>query len=204
MRTGIMGGTFDPIHYAHLFVAEEARLRFELDQVVFIPCGTPAHKKTYAVSAAEHRYAMTLLATAGNPYFRCSRIEIERGGVSYTVDTLRQWRQLYPHQELFFIVGADALTQMTSWKDPECICKLAHIIAASRPGFVLERLHLPEKLCRHVYVMEMPLLDISATDIRNRVRRGASIRYLTPDSVVQYILKHQLYRNEPLEEPNEF
>ncbi len=204
MRTGILGGTFDPIHYAHLFVAEEARQRFELEQVVFIPCGIPPHKKSYAVSPAEHRFAMTLLATASNPYFRASRIEIERGGVSYTVDTLEQWLSLYPHHELFLIMGADSLAYMTSWKQPERICQMAHIIAASRPGFDLASLHLPDTLCRRVYVMEMPLLDISATDIRNRVRRGASIRYLTPDSVVQYILKHQLYRNEPLEEPNEF
>ncbi len=204
MRTGILGGTFDPIHYAHLFVAEEARQRFELEQVVFIPCGIPPHKKSYAVSPAEHRFAMTLLATANNPHFRASRIEIEREGVSYTVDTLEQWRSLYPHHELFLIMGADSLAYMTSWKQPERICQLAHVIAASRPGFDLTSLHLPDTLCRRVYVMEMPLLDISATDIRNRVRRGVSIRYLTPDSVVQYILKHQLYRNEPLEEPNEF
>lgn len=204
MRVGIFGGTFDPIHYAHLFVAEEARQRFELEQVVFIPCGTPPHKKSYAVSPAEHRFAMTLLATASNPHFRTSRLEIERGGVSYTVDTLEQWRQLYPHHELFLLIGADSLTYIASWKQPERICQLAHLVAASRPGFDLSRLHLPESMCRRVYVMEMPLLDISATDIRNRVRRGVSIRYLTPDPVVQYILKHQLYRNEPLEEPNEF
>lgn len=204
MRVGILGGTFDPIHYAHLFVAEEARQRFELEQVVFIPCGTPPHKKSYAVSPAEHRFAMTLLATASNPCFRASRIEIERGGVSYTVDTLEQWLSLYPHHELYLILGADSLAYITSWKQPERICQMAHLIAASRPGFDLSVLHLPDALCRRVYVMEMPLLDISATDIRNRVRRGASIRYLTPDSVVQYILKHQLYRNEPLEEPNEF
>lgn len=204
MRVGIFGGTFDPIHYAHLFVAEEARQRFELEQVVFLPCGTPPHKKIYAVSPAEHRFAMTLLATASNPHFRTSRLEIERGGVSYTVDTLEQWRQLYPHQELFLLLGADSLAYITSWKQPERICQLAHLVAASRPGFDLSRLRLPESMCRRVYVMEMPLLDISATDIRNRVRRGVSIRYLTPDPVVQYILKHQLYRNEPLEEPNEF
>ncbi|MCS6950341.1 MAG: nicotinate-nucleotide adenylyltransferase [Armatimonadota bacterium] len=204
MRVGIFGGTFDPIHYAHLFVAEEARQRFELEQVVFIPCGTPPHKKSYAVSPAEHRFAMTLLATASNPFFRASRIEIERGGVSYTVDTLEQWSQLYPHHELFLLLGADSLAYITSWKQPERICQLAHVVAASRPGFDLSSLRLPETMCRRVYVMEMPLLDISATDIRNRVRRGVSIRYLTPDPVVQYILKHQLYRNEPLEEPNAF
>lgn len=204
MRVGLFGGTFDPIHYAHLFVAEEARQRFDLEQVVFMPCSTPPHKKHYAVSPAEHRFAMTLLATANNPSFRTSRLEIERGGISYTVDTLEQWRHLYPHHDLFLIIGADSLAHITTWKQSERICQMAHIIAASRPGFDLQSLHLPQSFCQKVYVMEMPLLDISATDIRNRVRRGASIRYLTPESVVQYILKHQLYRNEPLEETNEF
>lgn len=204
MRIGILGGTFDPIHYAHLFVAEEARQRFDLERVEFIPCGVPPHKKNYAVSPAKHRLAMTLLAIEGNPFFRASRIEIDRQGVSYTVDTLGKWHALYPDHELFLIMGGDSLAYLTSWKEPERICQLAHIIAASRPGFDLNSLQLPETICRRVHVMEMPMLDISATDIRNRVRRGMSIRYLTPDSVIHYLLKHQLYQNQPLEEPNEF
>ena len=196
-RLGIMGGTFDPIHYGHLLMAEEARQAFALDQVVFVPNGRPAHKKAYLVSSPEDRYAMTLLATGSNPYFSTSRIEIERPGPSYTIDTLRAFRQMYPDLDaLYFITGADAVLEILTWHEYDNLVRECQFIAVTRPGFVLER--LPEvvdaEFLDRVSFLPIPGLDISSTDIRRRVREGQSVKYLTPEPVEAYIQQQGLYR----------
>ena len=201
-RLGIVGGTFDPIHYGHLLMAEEARQAFALDQVVFVPNGRPAHKKAYLVSSPEDRYAMTLLATGSNPYFSTSRIEIERPGPSYTIDTLRAFRQMYPDLDaLYFITGADAVLEILTWHEYDKLVRECRFIAVTRPGFVLER--LPEvvdaEFLDRVSFLPIPGLDISSTDIRRRVREGRSVKYLTPEPVEAYIQQQGLYR--PLSVP---
>ncbi|MFA0756452.1 MAG: hypothetical protein YPKNTGVA_001973 [Candidatus Fervidibacter sp.] len=192
-----MGGTFDPIHYGHLVAAEEARHRFGLACVMFVPCGQPPHKKTYAVTPAEHRYAMTLLATASNPHFVVSRLEIDRPGPSYSVDTVRLLRQQFPDAELFFITGADAVLEILTWKDSDELIGLCRFIAVTRPGYDLQQLErLPAHYLERIMPLAIPGVDISSTLIRERVRRGEPIRYLTPDAVCDYIAKHGLYRSE--------
>lgn len=195
-RLAIMGGTFDPIHSGHLLMAEEARQAFGIQLVVFVPNGQPAHKKGYAVTLPEHRYAMTLLATASNPHFACSRLEIERAGPSYSIDTIRHFRQEYPELEhLYFITGADAILQILTWRDHESLLKECEFIAVTRPGFHLE--DLPERageiFKKHVKFLPIPGLDISSTMIRNRVADGHTIKYLTTDTVVNYIARERLY-----------
>ncbi len=195
-----MGGTFDPIHYGHLLMAEEARQAFALDEVVFVPNGRPAHKKAYMVSSPEDRYAMTLLATESNPFFSASRIEIERPGLSYTIDTLRAFRTQYPELEaLYFITGADAVLEILTWHEYDQLAQECRFIAVTRPGFVLERLReiTNADFLEHVSFLPIPGLEISSTDIRKRVREGRSIRYLTPEPVEDYIRQHQLYRLLP-------
>lgn len=199
MRLGIMGGTFDPVHYGHLVTAEGARYTFGLDEVLFVPAGKPPHKQNAQVSDPEHRYMMTVLATLTNPYFEVSRLEIDRGGVSYTVDTLRTLREQYgPEAELFFITGADAILDITTWKDSDQCLALAHFVAATRPGFSLD--HLPEStrqwLARYkdrFHILRVPAMAISSTEIRERVREGCSIRYLVPEPVEHYIRRQGLY-----------
>lgn len=192
-----MGGTFDPIHYGHLIAAEEARYRFQLARVVFVPCGQPPHKKPYAVTPAEHRYAMTLLATASNPHFIVSRIEIDRPGPSYSVDTVRLLRQQLPDAELFFITGADAVLEILTWKDSDELIGLCRFIAVTRPGYDLRQLErLPAHYLQRIVPLVIPGMDISSTLLRQRVRRGEPIRYLAPDAVCDYIAKHGLYRSE--------
>lgn len=189
-----MGGTFDPIHHGHLRSAEEARVQFGLDEVVFIPAGDPWQKS--GVSHAEDRYLLTMLATASNPHFSVSRLEIDRGGPTYTIDTLRALREFYDGSaELYFITGTDAVSAILSWKDPEEALDLAHFIAASRPGYRItdEQKHL---FRGRVTVMEMPALEISSQDIRRRVAAGEAIRYLVPDEVVRYIADRGLYRSQ--------
>lgn len=192
-----MGGTFDPIHLGHLVVAEEARARFELERVIFVPNRQPPHKKDYQVTDAEHRYAMCLLATASNPFFEVSREELERPGPSYTVDTLRAFRaRLGADAELYFITGADAVLEIMTWREPEAILAEAHVVAVHRPGFDLSRLAAvvgAERAAR-IRTMPMPGLEISSTDLRRRVAEGKSIRHLTADAVVDYIYKMGLYR----------
>jgi nicotinate-nucleotide adenylyltransferase len=199
MRLGIMGGTFDPIHYGHLYVAENARLQYQLDLTLFVPNRIPAHKKAYAVSSAEHRFAMTRLAIADNPCFQPSRIELDRPGPSYTVDTLRLLRQAYPMAELFFITGLDAVIEIATWRRHEEVLQLCTFIAAPRPGLSAQTIHerLPPNALARVALLEGHHLAISSTDIRDSVRRGLSIRYLTPDPVVEYIRHNRLYRPEP-------
>ena len=202
-RLGIMGGTFDPIHYGHLLMAEEARQAFALDQVVFVPNGRPAHKKEYGVSSPEDRYAMTRLATESNPCFSSSRIELDRPGVSYTIDTLRAFHALYPELEaLYFITGADAVLEILTWHEHEHLAQECRFIAVTRPGFVLERLEtvVDAEFLKSVSFLPIPGLEISSTDIRRRERQGRSIRYLTPEPVAAYIEQHGLYRLLPTEE----
>lgn len=194
-RLGIMGGTFDPIHYGHLVTAEEALVQFTLDEVVFVPTGRPWMKEGREVSPAEDRYLMTVIATASNPRFRVSRTEIDREGPSYTVDTLRALADEHPDAELYFITGADAMYEIFEWKDPDEVLDIAHFIAATRPGYDLRRFEASASI-RHpnVSVMNIPALAISSTDIRERVREGRPIRYLVPEGVKSYIEKAGLYR----------
>jgi nicotinate-nucleotide adenylyltransferase len=194
-RLGIMGGTFDPIHFGHLVTAEEARAQFALDRVLFMPTGRPAFKTDVAVTPAEDRYLMTVLATASNPAFDVSRIEIDRPGLTYTVDTLVALRERYPASDLFFITGADAVWEIVEWKDADRVADLAAFIAAARPGYDLEgALESHGTIGFDIELVEVPALAISSTDMRRRVTEGQPIRYLTPESVVSYILKQGLYR----------
>ncbi|GAA1990102.1 nicotinate-nucleotide adenylyltransferase [Microbacterium pumilum] len=186
-----MGGTFDPIHHGHLVAASEVAQWFDLDEVVFVPTGEPWQKS--GVSASEHRYLMTVIATASNPRFTVSRVDIDRGGPTYTIDTLRDLRADRPGSELFFITGADAIAQILSWRDHDELWNLAHFVAVSRPGHVLSTDGLPTD---DVSQLEVPALAISSTDCRDRVERGHPVWYLVPDGVVQYIAKHHLYRSQ--------
>jgi len=191
-----MGGTFDPIHYGHLVTAEEALVQFNLDQVIFMPTGEPARKTHRVVTPAEHRYLMTVIATASNPDFSVSRQEIDRDGVTYTVDTMLALRDLHgPDADLYFITGADAVLEILTWKDTERLADVCTFIAATRPGYGLSKfseqpgsMHLP------VEFMEVPALAISSTDIRERVAARRPIRYLLPEAVATYIRKNGLYQ----------
>lgn len=185
-----MGGTFDPIHHGHLVAASEVQATFGLDEVVFVPTGQPWQKAERDVAPAEHRYLMTVVATASNPRFTVSRVDIDRGGPTYTIDTLRDLRQQRPGAELFFITGADALAQILSWKDADELFDLAHFIGVTRPGYQLSESGLPDK---KVTLQEVPAMAISSTDCRDRVRDGEPVWYLVPDGVVQYINKYALY-----------
>src|SRR3954468_24267544 len=186
-----MGGTFDPIHHGHLVAASEVAGLFGLDEVVFVPTGQPWQKSSREVSPAEDRYLMTVIATASNPRFSVSRVDIDRGGPTYTIDTLTDLQGQRPDAELFFITGADALSQILSWRDSDRCFELAHFIGVTRPGFTLGDAHLPEGV---VSLVEVPALSISSTDCRNRVARGMPVWYLVPDGVVQYMEKRGLYR----------
>jgi nicotinate-nucleotide adenylyltransferase len=191
-RIGVMGGTFDPIHHGHLVAASEVQAWFDLDEVVFVPTGRPTFKLDQDVSAAEHRYLMTVIATASNPRFTVSRVDVDRDAVTFTIDTLRDLRAERPDAELFFITGADAITQILTWKDPQELFKLAHFVAVTRPG---HRLSLEGLAPEAVTAVEIPALAISSTDCRARARKGEPVWYLVPDGVVQYISKHRLYRD---------
>jgi len=191
-KKGIMGGTFDPIHYGHLVTAEEVRDFFDLDEVIFVPSARPPHKIGQTLTDPEHRYLMVVLATITNPYFRVSRVEIERPGPSYSVDTVRYFRSLWGDDtEIFFITGADAFAQISGWNNPEELLRLCTFVAASRPGYTLS---LPEVFRERVRVIEVSALAISSSEIRRRVRQGESIKYLLPEAVENYIYKNGLYR----------
>ncbi|GLZ55291.1 nicotinate-nucleotide adenylyltransferase [Actinomycetospora sp. NBRC 106378] len=192
MRVGVMGGTFDPIHHGHLVAASEAALRFDLDEVVFVPTGQPWQKEKKDVTAAEDRYLMTVVATASNPRFTVSRVDVDRDGPTYTVDTLRDLAAVFPDDELFFITGADALEQILSWHRADEMFEIAHFVGVTRPGFELVSDHLPKGA---VSLIEVPAMAISSTDCRARVGKGEPVWYLVPDGVVQYIAKRGLYRN---------
>ena len=190
-RVGIMGGTFDPIHHGHLVAASEVATRFQLDEVVFVPTGAPWQKSDRAVSPAEHRYLMTVIATASNPRFWVSRVDIDRAGPTFTIDTIRDLAVQRPGADLYFITGADALAQILSWKAAEDAMKLAHFVGVTRPGYELSDAHLPVDT---VTLIDVPAMAISSSDCRARVRAGHPVWYLVPDGVVQYITKHRLYR----------
>lgn len=192
-RLGIMGGTFDPIHHGHLVAASEVAHFFELDEVVFVPTGQPWQKDDRRVSTAEDRYLMTVIATASNPRFSVSRVDIDRPGATYTIDTLREVRdERGPDVDLFFITGADALAQILSWHDANEIFDLAHFVGCTRPGHQLADPGLPQG---KVSLVEVPALAISSTECRDRVAAGEPVWYLVPDGIVQYINKRSLYLN---------
>ena len=187
-RIGVMGGTFDPIHNGHLVAASEVASALELDEVLFVPTGKPWQKQE--VSPAEDRYLMSVVATASNPQFKVSRVDVDRPGYTYTVDTLNELNQQFPDADLFFISGADAIAQIIAWKDIDSVWGLAHFVAVSRPG---HKLKLPKAPQGAISELEVPALSISSTDVRQRVADGKPIWYLVPDGVVQYISKHHLY-----------
>ena len=186
-----MGGTFDPIHHGHLVAASEVGARFELDEVIFVPTGEPWQKAERRVSPAEHRYLMAVIATASNPDFWVSRVDIDRGGPTYTIDTVRDISDQMPDAELFFITGADALAAILSWKDATGLLGMAHFVGVTRPGYELSGTHLPAD---SVTLVDVPAMAISSSDCRDRVAQGQPVWYLVPDGVVQYIAKHRLYR----------
>jgi nicotinate-nucleotide adenylyltransferase len=195
-RLGIMGGTFDPIHYGHLVTAEEALHQFALDEILFLPTGRPWMKEQEDVSPAEDRYLMTVIATASNPRFRVSRLEVDREGTTYTVDTLRNLRaEVGDEVDLFFVSGADAILEIFQWKDPEELFDLATFIAATRPGYDIALFEATAPTSHpRISVMNIPALAISSTDVRTRVAAGRPIRYLVPEGVNSYVQKAGLYR----------
>jgi nicotinate-nucleotide adenylyltransferase len=191
-RIGVMGGTFDPVHHGHLVAASEVAYTFDLDEVVFVPTGQPYQKESRReVSPAEDRYLMTVIATASNPRFSVSRVDIDRPGPTYTIDTLRDLRgRAESGDELFFITGADALAEILTWHDADELFGLAHFVGCTRPGHQLTSTGLPEG---KVSLVEIPALSISSTECRARVKGGEPVWYLVPDGVVQYIAKRGLY-----------
>ncbi|MEA3345355.1 MAG: nicotinate-nucleotide adenylyltransferase [Chloroflexota bacterium] len=198
MRLGILGGTFDPVHYAHLAIAEEARVQLGLERVIFVPAGQPPHKLGEVITPVHYRLTMLELALASNPHFLISRVDLERPGPSYTVDTLALIQERWgPGAELYFIIGADSLLGMHSWHHPERIIEAAQLAVVPRLG---NSIHLPELekelpgLSQKVTMIQAPLLEISGTDLRRRVREGRSIKYYVPEEVEAYIFKHGLYQ----------
>ena len=193
-----MGGTFDPIHHGHLVAASEVVDLFDLDEVVFVPTGQPWQKQGRHVTAAEDRYLMTVIATASNPRFSVSRVDIERAGDTYTVDTLRDLRATRgPSTELFFITGADALSQILTWRGHDELFDLAHFVGVSRPGVDLEQKDISHLPADKVTLLEVPAMAISSTACRERVAASEPIWYLVPDGIVQYISKRGLYEKGP-------
>ncbi len=189
-----MGGTFDPIHHGHLVAASEVQAGFDLDEVVFVPTGQPWQKSEHEVSPAEDRYLMTVIATASNPRFSVSRVDIDRGGPTYTVDTLRDLRRARGDVDLYFITGADALAQILTWRDADELFELAHFVGCTRPGTSITDAAVKDLPKDRVTIVEIPALAISSTACRNRVLINEPVWYLVPDGVVQYIAKRSLYR----------
>ncbi|MBU2598545.1 MAG: nicotinate-nucleotide adenylyltransferase [Actinobacteria bacterium] len=199
-----MGGTFNPIHYGHLVTAEEARIQFNLDRVLFIPTGDPPHKEGQKITNAQQRYLMTVMATGSNPYFYVSRMEIDRPQPSYTMDTVKDLHEVYKDSQIFFITGTDAVLDILTWKNPAEILNLCIFIAATRPGYELDRLNNIKKRLKDelgiadinekIHIIKIPALAISSTDIRNRVRTGKPIRYLLPEGVANHIYKMNFYK----------
>lgn len=200
---GIMGGTFDPIHYGHLRAAEEVLQGFGLERVIFVPSGRPPHKTAEDITSPEHRYLMTLLATADNPHFEVSRIEIDRQGPSYTLDSLRHLRETYSREKaLYFITGLDAILEIETWNGYKELFELADFIAVTRPGYSVQTLNdlgmnLGEERFSKIHPFPVTLLAIASREIRRRVREGKSVKYLVPDAVVKYIEKERLYLTDP-------
>ncbi|MDF2839438.1 MAG: nicotinate (nicotinamide) nucleotide adenylyltransferase [Clostridia bacterium] len=200
LKYAIMGGTFDPIHFGHLSAAEEVRVRLNCQKVIFIPSGKPPHKKEYEVSDSIHRYAMTLLAMSTNPNFEISDIEINRKGYTYTLDTIKQLREIYGKEvELLFITGADAVLEIETWYKVDELLKICSFAAVTRPGYdktkLEQKLHeLQSKYNGELHIVDVPGLSISSTDLRKRIMEGTSLRYLVPEAVEEYINNHGLYR----------
>jgi nicotinate-nucleotide adenylyltransferase len=195
-----MGGTFDPIHHGHLVAASEVQAWFGLSEVVFVPTGQPWQKSGRDVSRAEHRYLMTVIATASNPRFWVSRVDMDRQGPTYTIDTLRDLSKAMPDADLYFITGADALSDIFTWRDADELFELAHFVGCTRPGYDMDPTTLDGIPQERVTIVEIPALAISSTDCRNRQAAGDPVWYLVPDGVVQYINKYALYsppRSEP-------
>jgi nicotinate-nucleotide adenylyltransferase len=200
-RIGVMGGTFDPIHHGHLVAASEVQSYFDLDEVIFVPTGQPWQKSDRKVSPPEDRYLMTVIATASNPRFSVSRVDIDRRGPTYTKDTLRDLRSLNPDADLYFITGADALASILAWQNWEEMFSIARFVGVSRPGYDLDGKHIAAALAElpadALTLVEVPALAISSTDCRKRAGENRPIWYLVPDGVVQYVTKRQLYATEP-------
>ena len=198
-RVGILGGTFDPIHVGHLMMAEAVRGEYHLDEILFIPAASPPHKQGQRITSAAHRYLMTVLATSSNPHFLVSDIEMKRPGPSYTIDTVYELRERFPKTEFYFIIGTDVIAEIATWDRVEELLTLCQFIAASRPGQEPDLARLRRELGAlgevRIHPVTTPELEISSTDIRQRVQRGASIRYIVPDAVEQYIYKEGLYRD---------
>lgn len=188
-----MGGTFDPIHHGHLVAASEVLWSLNLDEVVFVPTGEPWQKSARRVAPAEHRYLMTVIATASNPRFTVSRVDIDRGGPTYTVDTLRDLKATYGNAELFFITGVDALAEIFSWRDADELFEQAQFVGCTRPGFALDPGLVDAMPTGRVTILEIPALAISSSDCRQRIAIGEPVSYLVPDGVVQHIAKYDLY-----------
>ena len=193
LRVGVMGGTFDPIHHGHLVAASEVQSWFDLDEVIFVPTGEPWQKADREVSKAEDRYLMTVIATASNPRFSASRVDLDRNGATYTIDTLRDLKKQWPDADLYFITGADAMAAILSWRDHEELFGLAHFVGCTRPGHKIDEHTLDGLPKENITIVEIPALAISSTDCRARVERDEPVWYLVPDVVVQYIAKHHLY-----------
>jgi len=198
MNIGILGGTFDPIHLAHLAVAEEARVRLDLAEIIFVPAGQPWLKENSPISVAEHRLQMVRLAIDDKPYFKLSAMEIDRAGPSYSVDTVAELQeQLGAGDELFVILGWDSLAELPLWHEPAQLIRMCRLVAVPRPGYSVPDLQKLEAkipgLSQRVLVMEKPEIDISATDIRKRAAHGLSISHLVPEPVERYIKQHRLY-----------
>jgi nicotinate-nucleotide adenylyltransferase len=188
MKIGILGGTFNPIHIGHLILAEEIREKIGLDKVIFVPASFPPHKDNSDIAPADHRYRMIKLAIKGNQHFSVSEIEISRGGRSYTIDTLKEFKKLYPKEELCFITGSDLLNYLEEWKDLVRIIEMVKFIVATRPGYSLE------KLPSYITTVAIRAVDVSAFEIRKAIRENRSFRYLVPESVFNYIRKKKLYK----------
>lgn len=200
LRLGIMGGTFDPIHYGHLVTAEAVRAKFLLDKVIFVPSGNPPHKVKRSITDKKIRYLMAILATVTNPYFEVSTIEIEREGYTYTIDTIKEFRKIYgDNADIYFITGADAILEILTWKNAEELLNMCRFVAATRPGYAKDSIlnkidYIKRVYNKDIYAVPVPSLAISSTDIRERVFEGRPIKYLLPESVEHYIEKCGLYK----------
>ncbi len=198
-KVGIMGGTFDPIHYGHLVIANEVLFKFNLKKIIFVPTGKPPHKRSAALADSYHRYMMSQFATMTNPDFDVSNIEVEKDGISYTVDTIEELKKKYEKTRFYFITGTDAVLDLPNWKSPEKILKLCTFISVNRPGYVDDELenklnNLMEDYNGEILSIKAPQLKISSTDIRDRISENRPIKYLLPENVEQYILKKGLYK----------